>query len=313
MKAFKISLAVIVVAAIAFLIIRSSTTIDKVQEISLPKNESTILIEKNIDSLSKFPDSKFCRDSYDYIKYLIDDHYKPHPPQYPYGRFGKTHLENEQWKENLTKKLYSTYADKFICQAFYVFRGREWENDNLKFIRSEYQTLQNSTLLEKGSPYDKKLTEIQTILSKYDEIVSFISSCKNFTFQPSDLRDRFPISDVKNKILRATAYTNNQMGNAYVNNCRRLHDGLKEIPQLLFRTHIRYLDNKVSQWSGLYSNYNSQSDYVNNLYKPLKGEIDALENGTYKVSNFDGEYERLSNKWNADNIKAYTYKYPTKH
>ena len=311
MKVLKISLAVIVVATIAFFIIRSLATTVKPDEISSPINQFTGRIEQEIDSLGKLPDSKFCKDAYGNIKSLIDDFYKPHPPQYPYGRLGSTQMENDQRRENFMKELYSVYADKFIRQAFYVFRGSEWRDENLRFIRSEYQTLQKSKLLERGSPVDKKFTEIQTIFSKYDEIVGFISTCKSFSYSASGLSDRFPISDVQSKISRASTYRNNRLENDYVNHCTRLHDELKEIPQALFKVHIRYLNNKIAQWSGLYSNYNSQKDYSNNLGVPIQSEIDALDNKIYNAANFDNEYKKLSDKWNADKRAAYEYKYQT--
>lgn len=303
MKALKISLAAIVVFAIAFYTIWSLVAITKPKEISIPKNLFTDRIEKEIDALSKLPDSKFCNDFYKEVKYHIESYYSE-------KRLGKTSSENDQWKENLIKNLYSTYADKFINQTLYVFKGSEWKIEDLQFIRSEYQTIRKSKLLETGSPVDKKFTEIQTVFSKYDEIASFISTSKGFSYTASGLSDRFPISEVIGKILRMAAYQNNHLENEYVNNCTRLHTGLKEIPQTLFKAHVRYLENKVSQWSDLYSNYNSQSDYVNNLYKPLKNEIIALDNDNYNVANFDYEYKRLTDKWSADNTKAYTYSYP---
>jgi hypothetical protein len=317
MKGLKISLTIIVVAAIAFFVIRSLVGIGKPGEISLPKNQFTERVEQEIDSLGNLPDSKFCKDAYDNIKSLIDNFYKPHPPQYPYGRLGNTQIENDQRKENFTKELYSAYADKFIRQAFYVFRGSEWKNEDLQFIRSEYQTLQKSKLLERGSPVDRKFMEIQTIFSKYDEINNFISTNKSFSYSSYGLSNRFPISDVRGRIARAATYRNNRLENEHVNNCTRLHDGLKEIPQSLFRAHVRYLDNKISQWSGLYSNYNSQNDYNNNLGRPIQNEIDALTKDIYNVTNlnnvanFDSEHKRLSDKWNVDKRAAYEYKYPT--
>jgi hypothetical protein len=156
---------------------------------------------------------------------------------------------------------------------------------------------------------DKEFTKIQTIFDKYDEIVALISSCKGFAFSGTALSNRFPIADVQSKIARAADYRKNNLENGYVNNCIRLHDGLREIPQALFRAHVHYLDNKIDEWSEMYSNYNSHSDYVNNLNRPLKTEIDTLDNDIYNVSNFDSEYKRLSGKWSADNTKAYNYKY----
>lgn len=295
-----------VAVAVAIGVIMWITSLDDEKEIPLPKNQPTELIKQEIDSLGNLPDSKFCQDAYDNVRYLIDNFYKPHPPQHPYGRLGKTQLENDQWKENLIKNLYSAYADKFIRQAFYVFRNSEWNIDDLKFIRNEYKTLQRSPLLERGSPVDKKFTEIQNIFKKYDEITGFITDCKNFSYLTSGLSNRFPILEVQGKISQSKTYLNK---NEYVNNCTRLHNDLKDIPQVLFWAHIRYLDNKITYWSGLYPNYNSQKDYANNLYKPLKDEIDALDNDIYNASNFDSEYKRLTRKWSDDNARAYSYTY----
>ena len=296
-----ILVAVVAVAAAVGVII-AITQLGKTKEIALPKNQFTAKVEQEIEQLKAKPDSKFCKEFYKEIAYHIDDFYKQ-------NRFGKNQSENDQWKENLEKNLYSAYADKFISQVFYVFRGSEWKSDDLNFIRSEYPTLQKSKFLERGSPVDKKFTEIKSILSKYDEIVGFISSCKGFGYSSTDLSARFPISDVQSKTQRAASLRNNRLENEFVNNCTRLHDGLKEIPQNLFRAHMRYLDNKINYWSSMYSNYNSQSDYSNNLYKPLKSEIELLDNDIYNVGNFDSEYNRLLQKWSADNTKAYNYSY----
>ena len=112
-----------------------------------------------------------------------------------------------------------------------------------------------------------------------------------------------------NEFYKQNRFGSNQLENEFVNNCARLHNGLKEIPQSLFSAQVKYLDSKINSWSGLYSNYNSQSDYSNNLYKPLKFEIEALDNDIYNVSNFDSEYERLLQKWSADNTKAFYHIY----
>lgn len=264
-------------------------------------------IVNEIDSLGKLPDSKFCREFYKEIEYHINDYYKHDPPTYPFGRLGNNQMENDQWKENLSKNLYNAYSEKFIKQAFYVFRGSEWKNENLTIIRSEYQTLRKSNLLEKGSPVDREFTKIQTVLGKYDEIAGFISASNGFSYSGNTLSEHFPVSDVKDKISRAADYAKNNLENEYVKNCTRLLDGLKEVPQALFRAHVRYLDSKIEQWSGLFSNYNSQRDYANNLFTPLKNEIEALDNNIYKADNFDGEYNRLNDKLNADSQKAFEY------
>ena len=117
---------------------------------------------------------------------------------------------------------------------------------------------------------------------------------------------------MKNKIQRAASLQQNHLENEYVNNCTRLHNGLKEIPQSLFRSHVRYLDNKIENWLDMYPYYTSQKDYSHNLYWPLKREIDDLGNSTmYNGVNVDAEYDRLIQKWSNENTKAYNYTYPT--
>jgi hypothetical protein len=303
MKAFKISLAVAVIAVIATGVIMWITSIDEPPKIPLQKNQFIAKIEQEIEQLSQRPNNIFCKEFYDEVAYHINDFYRQ-------NRFGSNQSENNQWKENFEKNLYSAYAAKFIQQASYVFRGSVWNNEDLRFIRGEYQALRESPLLEKSSPVDKKFTEIQTIFSKYDEITGFISSCRGFSYSNTGLSARFPISDVQRKIARAASYLNNHLGNEYVNHCSRLQDGLREIPRLLFRAHVNYLDNKINTWSGFYSNYNSHADYVNNLNRPIRNEIEALDNNTYHAPNFNNEYNRLSNRWSADNTRAYNYSYP---
>jgi hypothetical protein len=305
MKALKISLAVIVLAAIAVGICKwIYPPTDGEGGLTPPppsvENQFTKRIEQEIASIGQLPDNKFCKDFYNEITYYINDYHKQ-------NRLGPNRLGNDQMKDELSIKLDSAYIPKFIRQTRYVFDGSEWKIEDLIFIRNECQSLRNSKWLETGSPKDKELAEIQTVFSKYDEIVGFISSCKRFSYSGTDLTDRFPVNNVKSNILRAETYRNNRLGNGHLNHCTRLHDGLKEIPQALFRAHVRYLDRKIDYWSGLYPNYNSHSDYTNILYKPLRSEIDALDNNIYPVSNFNSERKRLFDKWSADNIEAYNY------
>ena len=302
MNPIKITIATIVVGVICTCIFFWRQNIKDPEKIKQPENQFTQKIEQQIDELITKPDNKFCKDFYIEVVYHINEFYKQ-------NRFGSNQLENDQWKENLEKNLYSAYAEKFITQAKTVFHGSQWKPDDLQFIQAEKNDLKKSKQLVRGSPVDKEFTRIQSALNKYNEIESFISSCKGYGYSNTDLSSRFPIADVQSKISRATSLLQNQLENEFVNNCARLHNGLKEIPQSLFSAQVKYLDSKINSWSGLYSNYNSQSDYSNNLYKPLKFEIEALDNDIYNVSNFDSEYERLLQKWSADNTKAFYHIY----
>ena len=303
MKALKISLVTVVVAAIAFFIIRSIIgDVDHTGGNGIdPVDQFSKRIEQEIDSLKKIPDNKFCKDFYQTVNYHIDDYYKKR-------RLGKDSLDNEQRRVNYTSNLYSAYAEKFISQAFYVFGRSEWRYEDLSFISTEYKTLQSSSFLEKDSPVDKKFTEIKTILSKYNEIAGFISSSEKFRFSGTRIDDRFPISEVRDKISQAASYRKTGLGNEYVNKCTRLHNSLDSIPKALFREHVRYLDNKINYWSNKYQSprFNSHTDYVNNLNTPLKNEIETINN-IYNVDNFEFQRRRLTTKWSEDNEKAYNY------
>jgi hypothetical protein len=302
MKPLKITLAIIVVAAISACIFFCIQSIKEPPKPKAPENQFTRKIEQEIKQLKAKPDSKFCKDFYKEVAYHINDFYRQ-------NRFGNNKSENDQWKENLERNLYSAYTEKFINQAKTVFLGSEWYFEDLNFIQAEKNELKRSKLLVAGSPVDKDFTDIQTALNKYIEIISFVSSCQDYSYSKTDLSARFPIDDVQSKISRAARLRQNHLENEYVNNCTRLHHRLIEIPQTLFEKHVRYLDNKINNWSGLYSNFNSQSDYSNNLYKPINAEINALNNNIYNVSSFDSEYNRLLQKWSDDNTKAYKHDY----
>jgi hypothetical protein len=300
MKTIKIILVILVTGTIGFFAVRGLVNIGGVDKLTPPENQFTMRVEREIDSLSKLPDDRFCGEFHKEIKYHIDDYYKS-------KRLGNDESENEQWKDILSKNLYSAYSGKFIKQAFHVFRSTDWDFADMRFIRAEYPTLKNSPLLEKGSPVDQEFTKIQQIFSKYDEIVGFIANCRSFSCSSYGLSDLFPISDVKNKISIANEYRNHNLENSYVNHCTRLHNELKEIPQVLFLSHVSYLNRKIQNWSGFYNNYSTQSDYANNLYNPLKKEIDMLDNDIYRVPNFDGAYNRLLKQLENDGNNAYNY------
>lgn len=305
MKALKISIAVIVVAAIGAGIFFWIQSIKDPGIVKAPENLFTRTIKQEIEQLKAKPDSKFSKDFYKEVAYHINDFYLK-------GRFGKNESENKQWKANLESNLYFAYVEKYFIQVKTVFRGSEWRPEDLKFIQAEKNELKKSKLLLVGSPVDKEFIAIQTVLNKYNEIVPFVSSCKSFVYSRTDLTDHFPITEMQSKISRAASLQNNHLENEYVNNCSRLHDGLKEIPQSLFRSHVRYLDDKISNRSGMYSYYNSQSEYANIFYKPLKAQIDELDNDIYNVSDFDSEYNRLIKKIDSDSQRAYNY-FSNKH
>ena len=311
MKVLKISIAVIVISTIAFFIIWSvEIIVDPI--FSLPENQFNKRIEQKIDSLSKLPNNKFCNDFYQEICYYIGSYHKDKRLGYNPVTNKYDSLTNEQRKSIYTSNLYSAYAEKFISQAFYVFERSEWRYEDLKIIRTEYQTLKKSSLLKEDSPVDKKLTEINNILKKYQEIWDFILACEGFTFLRTGLsNDRFPISDVKTKISQKTSYKNTRLGNEYVNNCSRLHNNLDSIPIFLFRAHVRYLDNKIRYHSNKFRRprYNSYSEYIDIMNDPLSIEIGSLNNDIYSINrdNFNDRRNRLVRRLNDDKNSARGY------
>ena len=303
MKTLKVSLTIIVIAAIAsgvfFWIQRTSDP----QKTKPPENQFTRKIEKEIEQLKVKPEYLFCKDFYILVMYNISEFHKK-------KAFSTNTTENNRWKLNLESNLYVAYANKFIKQSKAVFGRNDWENEDLKFIQSEKNQLKNSKFLFSGSLIEKELNLIQTALDKYNEISYFIASCEEFDYSNTDLSARFPIADVQSKMYRSSSLITNRLENNFVINCSRLQVRLKGIPLALMKKHIWYLDNKINNSTGNYSQYQSYNDYSIILYRPLKSEIEDFRKVDYSISSFDSEYTRLLDKLNSDNRKAYNFSYP---
>jgi len=302
MKTIKIILIITVIAAIGIgVYLKMGEGAEQTDPIELSDNPWIKDITREIDSVLLDHVNFFdARTSYVTIQARIDDNYRN-------SRLGDSGANNETNKRLLSERLYAAYFRKFVELTFQVFQHTEWKTDDLRFIREESERLQSMTYFVNKDYQGQSVKEIDNILKKYDEIVSFISTCKGFSFLSSGLSDRFPISDVQAKLSQASRYRNNSPENDYVKNCTRLREGLNEIPQSLFRAHIKYLDKKIFEWSYMYFNYNSHADYVNNLYRPIKDEIDVLENNMYGVPNNNDEHRRLLETWSADNKRAYEH------
>ena len=68
---------------IALFTIQSIIKSTDVEKTSTVQNPFIDLIVKQIESISALPDNKFNKDIYNETIYLIDEYYKPHPPQHP--------------------------------------------------------------------------------------------------------------------------------------------------------------------------------------------------------------------------------------
>lgn len=303
MKTIKVALATLVLSAIAFFVIKSIFIEPPVEGGKISSGNPFIdKIQQEIKSITLKPDNNFCKESYSIAFFQINDFHKSR-------RFGNSTSENDLWKENLTKQLYAAYAQKFIKQAFYIFNRREWNNNDLNFIRDEYLALQKSNLLERNSLIDKKFNEIKSIFYKYDEIVSFISACNEFSYTEINLDLSFPIQNITNKISVAKKYRSNNLENTYVNNCSRLHIDLKKVPKNLFYVHVKYLDNIIDFWSNSYKNFINQSSHKSSILFPIKEKIEILDmnKDIYDVPELENEQSRLEKKLEKDGNKAMDY------
>jgi hypothetical protein len=307
MKTIKISLAIAVIGLITFFVINSLTTLVEPPPPPPVVNEFTKIIDEEINALKtlKVVSFKDLKASYEDVKFDIDDYYGE-------NRLGKNQTQNNQSKERLSKNLYSIYVVKFINLANSVFRRSEWNPQDIAFIRNESRALKNSKFLQKGNGVDNQITQILNVLSKYDEINKFISSCEKFSFSDYSLDSMYPISNAKAKISRVDSYKKNNLDNRFVNNCTRLHTKLNKVSKNLFITHVKYLNGKIDHYKGWYKTkdpsgdllYNSYGVYANDFYKKIKNEINGLDNDLYQVNNFDSEYDNLIAKLNLENSNA---------
>lgn len=299
MKAVKIGLAITVIGLITFFIVNSITPTAEPPVQPPVVNQFTKIIDDEINTLQRqtITDFKKLKTSYEDVKFDIDDYYNE-------NRLGKNQLENNQSKERLSKNLYSIYVAKFLNQANSVFKKSEWNTQDIAFIRSESIALKNSKFLQHGNGVDIQITQIQKVLSKYDEINNFILSCKKFSYSADSFSSIFPMAVAKQKIVRAAIYKKNKLENTLLNNCTRLHSQLSQTNNILFNAHIKYLENKINTYSGTYVAYNSHGEYAKEFYLKLKNEINSLDNDIYSVSNYDNGYDKLITKLNQDNSNA---------
>jgi hypothetical protein len=313
-KIFLVSIVVLSITAGTMFWIQSSKDLPPVKK---EVNSFAGKIETEISLIKAKPNNQFCKGVYLNIANQINVWSMPEPPTYPYGRFGKTKLQNDQWKQDLERNLYAAYVDKFVKQAKYVIGGSIWKTEDLSFIQSELHRLKISKLLVSGSPVDKEFNKIQKALNKYNEISSFISTCASYNFDNMALGVSFPLDEAQTRINRASALLASDLENVYTNNCTRLRIGLKEIPAYLFNAHVNYLDRKIDNYSNTWCSYSNQGDYSNRLFRPLNEQIDELKS-TLIYDGIDestrvNEINPLDVKWINDNSKAYKAQYPCRN
>ncbi len=291
-----------VVAIIGFSVWNWIINIDKPKNITPQKNLYTIRINNKIDSIIKMPINIFCPKFYKEIQYEINEF---HNQKF----LGTSASDNNQWQDILLKNLYSAYVSKFTSQAYFTFKKSEWKTDDLKFISSELQMLRSSTYLDKNSSIANSFNLINAILFKYYEINFFIINCNSFTYSNYDLNIQFP--NMNDKIQKANNYLKNRLDNIYVNNCSSLKVGLKNVPNKLFEKHVFYLTRKIDENGPRYTEFETQLEFSNSIYSPLKLELDALNNDTYGINEntFQTEYTKLDELLSTYNRNAFNHRF----
>ena len=256
-------------------------------------------IKKEISTLEALPDTVFYEDIYHNIKFKIDDIYTPHPPKYPYGRFGKTQDDNDLYYDIFSKNLFSIYSDKFIKKSFSVFSKSVWDTNDIVFIRDQTKVFLDSSMLSEGTILEN-LISLQQVLGKYYEINNFLSTAKISLPEVeviNSLTYKFPFNDLKNKISRIDSYKKNQLDNSYVNNNSELHSKLSSKKRSLIRNYLRYLRRKLNYWKDTYINFENFNIYRDMAHTPLDNEIkDFKRNCTQNNYSYNiPEYTALLN------------------
>lgn len=276
----------------------SGSDLDSDIEIPDTKNVHIQKINTDIGELSNMSPNQFSKSSYKDILYRIEEAHEQR-------LLGTSVSDNLRWKKILMKNLFSRYVTQFLKESMYVFENNTWKVDKVKFINKEHKVLKASEYMDANSDIATKLNKISAILTKYYEINKFLIDCNAFKHEIYSIDEQYP--DVSDKLNKAKRYLNNKLDNRYVNNCTRIKDKLKKIPDVMYQKHIKYLDNKLLFRLGeSWKNYPNQREYAEKLYKPLEEQLLLLEDDVYGVS-YDDDLEALLKKLSNNANDAHTY------
>jgi hypothetical protein len=305
MKIVKITLAVLVTAAIAVALIWGFMSVSDSGEIQTAENQFTKKIKLKIDSLKIMPASSFCEKNYKEIKFYIEDDYSN-------NRLGSNRSDNDAMKKSLINQLYAAYTDKFFEQAFYIFNGSDWDEKKLKFVRAEYQALQKEGmemgLLEESSTAYKTFNVIRNIFAKYDELNNFVATCHTYSNNISNnMLIEFPISDVDSLIKQSNLYLANDLENIFVKNCIPARRSLMSVPDDFLKAHNAFLENKIDAAKGMYTKCNNYTHWSNIVYDPLNEEITKISNPMYNLDDANAFEQELLRKSALEEVPAYRF------
>lgn len=304
MKYLKIFLAILAAIGIGLAVYFGYTKTTTVEDIGRPENQFTRRVNQEIIDISNKPESRFCKDAYDIVKYHIDDYAS-------LNRLGATPtdtLGNSQNQQFLFKTLYSRYAEKFIAQADHVFKGSAWSSGDLSFIKSETSRLRSvgkqHDCLEANGTVDKDLSRLTRTIDSYNSEIAFINECKSFAYSNVDLDKRFPIDRAASIINDSKSHLSSL---GVVKNSDAVKTGLTGIPDKVLSVHVAYLTKKLNEYKDMYMYYNTLRAYETNFYDNLKSEISQLDNAMYSGLNASSQKSRLLNSLEADHRAASLY------
>lgn len=304
MKTFKIILAILATIGLGIAIYIGYTKTTEIDVVGLPENQFTRRVNQEIIEISNMPVNQFCRDAYDIVEYHIDDYASINR----LGADQNDSLGNRQNQQFLCKILYSTYVDKFIAQADYVFSGNAWPKNDLNFIDTEAKYLRsiglNCDYLEDSSSVAKELLRLTSTINSYASEIAYINKCESFSFNNTDLETFFPIQKGQSIINESKSHLSTL---GILRNCEAVKNGLSNIPQIVFSAHVNNLANKLSEYKEMYMYYATLAAYKTNLYDLLNNQISQLDNSMYSGLNVSSQKSRLLKNLKKDYDAATTY------
>lgn len=305
MKFIKFLLVIVVLVPIGYFVFISIEREKSLQIEPIVFKESDKNVEdirREISSLRNLSSERISTLSFESIQNKIDENHKA-------KLFSQKERDNDNYRLNLSKDLFSAYALHFVEYCRRKFKSGTCLDSDFRQIQSEALKLSRSTYLEKGAELDVELKTIQATVSKYFEIRNFINSCNNYSFIYYGMDIIYPVDEDLVKVERARAYIDKKMENVFLNNCANLKSMVSEIPVNLFNAHFEYLNNKIQKNLNRFNEFKYQSEYSNSVYSPLKRQIDLLYADAYNMreEDIDFKYQQLEILLNTDNKKAIEY------
>jgi len=302
MKALKIFLTISVIGGIIYSIFLDGG-IDTPPKIGTSgKNTFIEKIRKETVELQKLSDDTLTYDEYSKILAEIDDDFN--------NQVLGSGSDNQKWKEILTSDLYAVYAPKFTKQAKNALLS--CNPASLNIIRGAVTEFILSPYLDNSGLVYNELIEIQSAISKYDEIFSFLQDYNQIEndFSTTEIKSTYPLDRSKAIIQKSKEYLNNNLDNQYLINCIDLKIGLENIPLSLLNIHYTYIKNKIDIHGDKYKEYNYQSEYITNIYNPLLAELQELNENHYGSVISDevlDKYIDLKFRLGSHSLNAYNY------